>query len=465
MGNGVVVDLSVLDGCPLRIDPEARTARVGAGVTLRDLQTEAARFGLRFPPDPSSARFATLGGLASTNAAGPATVRHGSVRRWIEALDLVTVEGEILALKRGIPLASVAATERFTRDAEPALRAARDLVSRMYPATRKNSSGYAIDAFLASGELVDLIVGSEGTLGLITGIECRLAPLLSFRAGVRAGVRDLRRTAQHIPSLLELEPSVFEFLDRTLLRLLEGSGNAIDPGWEGLLLIEFEGDDRAEVLDRMDRTALLLSPDVEDLRRAEGSRGLEELWEIRHAASPLLASLGDSLRSLQVIEDACVPVDRVPDYVTAVREAGERHGVRLVIFGHLGDGNVHVNLQPDVSVPGWEGGVERILEEVTAAVIRLGGTMSGEHGDGRLRAPLLDRVYGVEILDLFRLVKRAFDPTGILNPGVKLALGGQRPLDGLKVGAGAVPIPAGIERELRTIERTGGYSLSRLEIA
>ncbi len=464
VGDGIIVDLTALDGCPLQVDPRARIVRAGAGVTLRDLQTDAARFGLRLPPDPSSGRFATLGGMASTNAAGPATVRHGSLRGWVEALELVTVEGEIVALRRGTPRPPAAAIDRFTRDAEPSLRAAADRIANRFPTTRKNSSGYALDRFLASGDLIDLLVGSEGTLGIITGLECRLDPIPRFRSGVRAGIRDLGKTAAKIPDLLALGPAVFEFLDRTLLRFLEEAGIAIDAAWDGLLLLEFEGENREAVLATTSRAVEVLGDNAEDIRRAEGPRALEELWEIRHSASPLLATLGDTLRSLQVIEDACVPVDRVPDYVAAVRAAGERHQVRLVIFGHLGDGNVHVNLQPDVSRDGWEAGVERIFEEVTSAVIRLGGTLSGEHGDGRLRAPVLEHLYGAEMVELFRGVKRAFDPQGILNPGVKLPLPGQQALGALKVGASAVPISSEIEQKLRIIERTGGYSVSRLEI-
>jgi hypothetical protein len=147
-----------------------------------------------------------------------------------------------------------------------------------------------------------------------------------------------------------------------------------------------------------------------------------------------------------------------------VREAARRQELTVVIFGHAGDGNVHVNVLPELARPDWPARIQSLYSEVNEAAIRLGGTVSGEHGDGRLRAPLLERLYGAEIVALFRRVKTAFDPLGIFNPGVKLADGGS-PLQQLKIGDSAAPIPDDIALALREIERTGGYGRSRGEIA
>jgi FAD/FMN-containing dehydrogenase len=460
IGPGVVVDLTTLDGCPIEVHAEVRRAYSGAGATLRDLSAEALRYGLRLPPDPSSARFVTLGGMVSTNAAGPRSLQRGSTRRWVEALDLITADGESLTLRRGATPRRVAAVERFVRDAEPVLRAASERIRARFPVTRKNASGYALDAWLASGDLLDLIVGSEGTLAFVTGIEWRLVPVPVRYAGVRAELRDLASLGDVVTRLAALDPATLEYLDATFLRFVgEARGAA------GLLLVEFEADAGESLDERLREAVALLTPHAAELREARDRRGLEELWAIRHAVSPTLAGLGESRRSLQVIEDACVPLAGVGRYVEAVRQAGARHGMELVIFGHLGDGNVHVNLQPDVALAGWEQRVAAIFAEITQVVGSLGGTLSGEHGDGRLRARALESIYGREIVELFRLVKAAFDPVGILNPGVKLPSEDERPFSGLKVGAGAVPLPEDIEAGLREIERSAGYSLSRLELA
>jgi FAD/FMN-containing dehydrogenase len=147
-----------------------------------------------------------------------------------------------------------------------------------------------------------------------------------------------------------------------------------------------------------------------------------------------------------------------------VREGAGARGIPAVIFGHAGDGHIHVNLLPRITEPDWESRVAILLEEVTDIVVQLGGTPSGEHGDGRLRAPLLSRVYGREVVSHFERVKRSFDPLGILNPGVILT-DGQPPVSRLKVGVLAAPLPDDIALELRSIEQRAGYARSRLELA
>jgi hypothetical protein len=152
------------------------------------------------------------------------------------------------------------------------------------------------------------------------------------------------------------------------------------------------------------------------------------------------------------------------EYVQAVRDAARARGLTVVIFGHAGDGNVHVNVLPEMGRADWPARVEGLFHEVSEAAIRLGGTVSGEHGDGRLRTALLERLYGPEIIELFQLVKTAFDPHGIFNPGVKLG-GSVSPFRQLKVGPDAARIPEDIAAALREIERTGGYALSRIVLA
>ncbi len=167
---------------------------------------------------------------------------------------------------------------------------------------------------------------------------------------------------------------------------------------------------------------------------------------------------------MQVIEDGAVPIARLADYVRLVRRVTGAHGMGSVIFGHAGDGNIHVNLLVDTTKAGWEERVASVLDEVSAGTTALGGTLSGEHGDGRLRANALASVFGPEMMDLFRAIKSTFDPAGILNPGIKLPAG-QVSIARLKVGATAATIPDDIAIALRDIERTGGYACARLELA
>jgi FAD/FMN-containing dehydrogenase len=458
VGDGVIVDLTALPR-RVEVDGPARRARAGAAVTLADLNVAADRAGLRLPPDPSSGRWATLGGMLSTNAAGARTVRFGSVRRWVEALELVTADGEITELRRGqAPTLRTLAVGRFDAEAAPAIRAAADLVRNRFPHTRKNSSGYALDAWLESGDLLDLLVGAEGTLGFVTAAEWRLDRLPGARAGLRVGLRTLDQLGDAVAALLPYEPSAVELLDRTFLELVG------EPGPEAVLLVEMERSDEAGARDAVREAAVAVAPFAATVDTGLTQAAAERLWALRHAASPILAGLPETRRSLQVIEDGCVPLPRMGEYIRAVREAAAARDLAVVIFGHAGDGHVHVNLLPELARPGWEDAVAGLLETVTDALVRLGGTASGEHGDGRLRAGLLHRIYGDEALALFGQVKRAFDPLGILNPGVILP-SAEPPISRLKVGRQAAALPDDIARALRGIEQRGGYAQSRLELA
>ncbi len=193
--------------------------------------------------------------------------------------------------------------------------------------------------------------------------------------------------------------------------------------------------------------------------------GLERLWAVRRLASPALARLRDTRRSLQVIEDGCVPLEGLGEYLTAVRAAAERHHVPVAIFGHAGDGHVHVNALPDITRRGWREALAALFEEVTALVLRLAGTPSGEHGLGRLRAGLVERCYGADVVALFRELKRAYDARSILNPDVILPAVDWAPLADLKVGPDAASIPDDIATQLRAIERSAGWAVPKLELA
>jgi FAD/FMN-containing dehydrogenase len=467
VGDSVLVDLSRLAGRRLEVDNSARRAVTSAGVTLAELNAAAAPHGLRLPPDPSSGQWATLGGMVSTNAAGARSVRFGSVRSWVEALTIVTADGDVVTLRRGKTGPESAALARFDREAAPAIAAAVPLIAARFPHTRKNSSGYALDAYLASGDVLDLFVGSEGTLGIVTEVQWRLDIQPPCRAGLRVSLRSLDDLGPAVAALSSAGPSAVELLDRTFLDLV-GSTALSEAHLHGsnadaVLLVELERDDDEALAEAVERASSAV-PFAVSVERGVSAEAADRLWAIRHAASPILSRLPEGQRSLQVIEDGCVPVARMGEYIRAVRRAAAESGIPAVMFGHAGDGHVHVNLLPDVSRPGWEAAIVRVMDAVTETIVRLGGTLSGEHGDGRLRADALARVYGSEIVELFRRVKQSLDPLGIFNPGIILP-SGDPPISRLKVGATAVPLPVDLQRSLREIEQTGGYGKCRLELA
>jgi len=466
VGTGVVVDLTAMAPALLEIDPDARTARTSAGITHGELSLAASRHGLRLPPDPSSSSWVTLGGMLATNAAGARTVRYGPARSWVLEATAVTADGEVARLARGEASADTAALARFHQETAPAILAARAEVTRRFPRTTKNTAGYALDAWLASGDDLDLLIGSEGTLALITEITWQLDPIPAARRSILIEAPSLEELGTLIVALRDEGPSALELLDRTFLDVVrrDPPPGITVPAAETVVLVEMEG--TADVVD--DGVACLESAVARLGGRAVTARTSQEeaaIWALRHAASPILARLPETRRSMQLVEDGCVPLERLGEYIRLLREAAARHGLPIVLFGHAGDGHVHANLLPDVTALGWEHEVASLYDEVSAGVLALGGTPAGEHGDGRLRAPLLERLYGAEVMTLFRGVKEAFDPLTILNPGVILPARGAGPVSHLKVGRGAAPIPDDIAAALRTIERTGGYATPRLSLA
>jgi FAD/FMN-containing dehydrogenase len=458
VGPGIVVDLSrALRDAPV-IDATARTARCGASATYQALNAAAAGYGLRLPPDPSSGAFCTVGGMVATNASGAHSVKYGAMRRWVRSLEYVTADGESGGTGARGP-GGTAAEERFLRDVAPALRAhAADLAAAV-PRTTKNSAGYALDVYAASGRTADLLTGSEGTLAFITAVEVALAPLPDDRSTVLVTLRSLDDVGPTVLALLPLGPSAVELLDRTYLDFVRGAvQRRIPAGTEAVLLVEFEGDGRG-ALDAVRSLA-------ETTELADDVTSVSRLWELRHLASPILASLPDNLRSLQLVEDGCVPVPVLGRYIRALREAAAAHGFDVVIFGHAGDGHLHANLLADVSARDFASRLSSCLEAVTGVQLSLGGTPSGEHGDGRLRAPFLASTFGEEFAAACRRTKAAWDPAGILNPGVKVAASGAT-LDPsqLKVGARAIALPGGIAAQLRDVERTAAWGVFRLSLA
>jgi FAD/FMN-containing dehydrogenase len=317
-----------------------------------------------------------------------------------------------------------------------AVATGREAVLAAWPRVRKNSSGYALKAYWESGDAVDLLAGSEGTLALTTSATVRLSPIPARRGLALLEFTDLAAAGAAVERILELRPSTCEMIDRTFIDLVRAGGE--DPGYplreglEAILFVEMEGGSDEEVAARLAEVEREMDGVADRVSLAADPARQERFWHVRHAASPLFAKLAGGRVSMQFIEDGVVPVARLADYIRLLRRVLAEHGLPAVIFGHAGDANLHVNPLVDVAAPGWCEDVERVVYEIAEGVAALGGTMTGEHGDGRLRAPLIDIIWSPETVTCFRVVKEAFDPAGILNPGVILPLPGQRPLDAIK---------------------------------
>ncbi|HKO16956.1 MAG TPA: FAD-binding oxidoreductase [Gemmatimonadaceae bacterium] len=465
VGRGVIIDLSRLRHFGV-VDERARSLRVGPGVLRAEVDRLARSHGLRFPVDPSSGAFCTVGGMASTNAAGSHSLRFGPMRSWVRALDCVFDDGTRAEIRRSDVLpANVPALARFLREGAPAL-ASEASAPAVHAGVRKEASGYATAAYGRGGDLVDLLVGSEGTLALFVGLELALAPEAEATSSVLGAFPVLDDAVDAAVRARDAGATACELLDRTFLEVARSGGRVlpVPEETEAVLLAEVENEDGVSAADRAHALERLFRANGAAVRVALDAATEAELWELRHAASPILAHLDPSLKSMQFIEDAAVPPARLADYVRGVRVILARHGLRGVIFGHAGDAHVHVNPLIDVRQSDWRDRMERVLDEVTALVATLGGTLSGEHGDGRLRTPLLPRVWSAAARAQFSLVKDCFDPRRILNPGVKVPLRHERAIESVKYDPALQPPPESAREALATVERERAYARFRLDL-
>jgi FAD/FMN-containing dehydrogenase len=465
IGEGVIVDLSRWRFME-DVNVESRTIRVQPGVLRAEVDRAARRHGLRFPPDPSSGAFCTVGGMAATNAAGSHSMRFGAIRRWVRALSCVFADGNRAEVRRGSAQPAVAPLDRFAALSERLL-AAEGREPSSHAGVIKDSSGYGLAAYARSRELVDLLVGSEGTLALFVELELDLIPAAAATSSVLGAFSSLEDAVVAAGQARAAGAVACELLDRTFLDVAASGGaeRQLPAETESALLAEVEADDRA--------SAAEAAWALEQIFRAAGATTIRvaldahteiELWELRHAASPILARLDPHLRSMQFVEDCAVPPANLPAYVRGVREILAANDTRGVIFGHAGDAHAHVNALVDTRRADWRVRVQIILDAVTSLASSLGGTLAGEHGDGRLRAPLMPRTWSTSALDRFREVKAAFDPLNILNPGVKLTVPGERALGEIKYDPALSPLPPRARAALDRVDRDRAYSEFRLDL-
>jgi FAD/FMN-containing dehydrogenase len=385
------------------------------------------------------------------------------MRKWVTSLDCVFSDGTRATIERGKnPPREIPAIDRFLASVAPRLEHAATV---RHTGVAKDSSGYGIADYARSRDLVDILVGSEGTLAIVVGAELRLDPLPGATSGILGAFDSLDDAVAAAIEARSVGAVACELLEKTFLDVASETPSMRDipADTAAVLLAEVEGNDEdaaAKMANALSERFKAAGASV--TRVAVGSAEQHEIWELRHAASPILSKLDPSLKSMQFIEDGAVPPENLVAYVKGIRESFEKRNVRGVIFGHAGDSHIHVNPLIDVSTVSWKEDVQGLLDDAVELTAQLGGTLDGEHGDGRLRTPLLERVWTADAIELFAAVKEAFDPGGILNPGVKVPLEGQMALGDIKYDPDLAPLPAEARNVLDYVADARAYSEFRL---
>ncbi|OLD65647.1 MAG: hypothetical protein AUI52_06560 [Acidobacteria bacterium 13_1_40CM_2_68_10] len=447
LGRGIILDFSKYFQRIADIDATRGTVRVQPGVIQAQLNRVLRRHGMRFAPDPSSAPWCTLGGMLANNAGGSHTIKHGATRENTVSVRAALADGTVIDT---VPLPlpgqgtwTPGPQARLASGLLEVVTSQREAIDRHEPRTRRNASGYALRAAVKDSiDLAQILVGSEGTLGLILDSTLRTVPIPKARATALALFDDLEKSGAAVVEILEFDPSAVELLDRTFVQVIRAAdkamGATLPDGTEAILIVELEGDDAKEVQDRMERLAAVLIGRRDlatDVRRAARPEDTARIWAVRKAASPILSRREGTRRNTRFIEDAAIHPAQMAEFVRRLRALLRKYGLQAAIFGHAGDCNLHCNPMLNQKDARDLSLMETMAEEFTDLVIGMGGSLSGEHGDGRLRTPYLRRAYG-PLVDAFEKVKRLFDPQGILNPGIIVHDGSYGLTDDLRYGEG-----------------------------
>ncbi len=344
------------------------------GVTTYDLQQAVEQVGLFYPPDPASYTQSFIGGNIAENAGGIRSAKYGVTRNYVLGLEVVTPTGEII---------------------------------RTGGRTRKNVVGF---------DLTGLMCGSEGLLGIISEATLRLLPMPEATATVRATFRSMRDACACVPEFTRrrITPVAIEVLDRNSIKAIESEfAFGLDREAQALLLVSVDG-----TAQEVEREASIVADVLRagggfDLIRAANRTEEDRLWDVRRALSPSIKKFG----TLKLNEDVVVPRSRVPELIERVEEIGRRLNTFVVNFGHAGDGNIHVNFMCNREDCEAVSRARQAVGETFAVAVDLGGTISGEHGIGYVKAPYLDLALDKPTVEVMKRIKDCLDPNGILNPG------------------------------------------------
>lgn len=370
---GIVLDFSQWTN-KLEIDPDDMVAVVSPGVLTASINAAANRYGLMYPPDPSSSNVSTIGGNLAENAGGPRGLKYGVTKDYVLGLEIVTAEGEVM---------------------------------RTGGRTVKNVTGY---------DLTKLIVGSEGTLAIITEATLRLIPKPPATKTLMAIFDDLVDSGKSISKVLSsgIIPAKMEIIDQACVVAVENyQPLGLPTDIEAIVLIELDGHPQAIEEEIVKVKQICEEVGAREVKVANDEKEAEELWKARKLVSPAIVRV----KPTKISEDATVPRSKIPDMFRRLKEIREKYQVDLVVFGHAGDGNLHPNIIADQRDEEEMKRVEMAVEEIFKAALELGGTLSGEHGIGTMKAPFMKLELGDVGLEMMKRIKESWDPKNILNPG------------------------------------------------
>lgn len=417
------------------LELDKTTATMEPGILYKDLQRALNAQDRFLPPYPSSIDFSTIGGAVANDAKGEKTLKYGGTKEFVKSLQVVLANGQLVTAER---ISKRALNKKkgqsdfegqVYRELDGLLEDNKELIEKTRLNVSKNSAGYNVwDVKKKDGsfDLSRLLVGSQGTLGVVTEVTIDTVPLPSETDLMAVSFDDIHKAGQAVLELQKLEPSAMELVDYHLLDfvqrksperlegILEGKPPAI------MFLVEFDNLKSRLRKSKIRKARKILKDLASNIQITVDPEEQEKLWKIRRSAAAVIWLDDGKKKAVPIIEDACVPADKLAEFLDAAYKLYKDYKLELAVWGHAGDANFHMQPFLDLGSVGDRQKLFKIVDDFHRMVIEMGGTTSGEHNDGRLRAPYLPELYGNDLYELFRRIKQIMDPQATLNPGVKI---------------------------------------------
>jgi FAD/FMN-containing dehydrogenase len=440
IGTGIIIAFPAHMNRVVEFDSKTGNVIVEPGIMYGKLQQTLETHGRFLPPYPASYEYSTIGGAIANNASGEKTVKYGDTSMYVSGLRAVLANGEVIETKRlskrelNKKLGLATFEGEIYRSLDTLIEENRTLVESSMLNVTKNNAGYDIaDVKRPDGsfDLTPLLVGSQGTLAIVTEATITTKPFNPETTLLIAAFDDANKAQKAIIDLRALgndAPSAIELVDKHLLESVKTINpnqlkDVIDEPYPQLtLIVEFDIANERQQKKAAKRAAKIFESYATGHKVETEPLKQTDLWKIRQASGSIITAVRGRAKAVPVIDDGIVPVEKFGQYLDAVYALFQRNNLEVAVWGHAGDANLHLQPHLDLSEVGDRQKVFKIMDEYYKLVISLGGSISAEHNDGRLRGPYLPLLYGKDVYGLFEKVKKIFDPYSTMNPGVKIGV-------------------------------------------
>jgi FAD/FMN-containing dehydrogenase len=435
IGGGIMLVFPAHMNKILALNSSRGTISVQPGLNFGRLQQTLQTHGLFLPPYPASLEYSTIGGAIANNAAGEKSIKYGVMKDYVRELRVVLSNGEVITTNRiskrdvnkKMGLANFEGEIYRTLDA--LLNENKELIEKSKPKVTKNTAGYDIWSIRnkdGSVDLTQLLVGSQGTLGIISEAKLESESFNPKTTLMIGYFDDISKAGHAILELRKQEPCALEMVDENLLNFLDKNnpnqlkGSVEKPFSKMMLFVEFDDQVNRVQRKKVRKARKILEKHAYNVQWTSDEHEKEDVWKIRHGAATVTWENIGNKKALPIIEDGIVPVEDFAVFVNQIYELFSAHNLEVAVWGHAGNANLHVQPFFDLSEVGDRQKIFKVMEEYYKIVISHGGSISAQDNDGRLRGPYLKEQYGEELYEVFRKIKQLFDPFNTLNPGVKI---------------------------------------------